>query len=462
MNPTAAMKQREEMPMNDAVHGDTAPLRRCCRFVCVAAALATGALIAAVPHRARAQDSASADRCPAAVQDAALPPLDRTPVLLRVLQPSIEPVPATDGLIHLAYVAQVTNTRGKAAEILNVVAVDPLADFAPTGRNIEVDVEGNDVTGKVRHFPAVAADLATDPEAEPEPKFFTRVPGQRGGFMLFDVTYTDPAQIPRLLAHAITVAIPVGQPGVQSLTDPVPVGCVPLAVLHPPLVGHGWTAFGGCCTTAEYHRDAIGPVNGDLKTPEHFAIDFVQLGPNNSCCNGPPQALSSWWGYGTPVLAAAKGVVVEAVDGMPDQQPPGTVTPLPLSKVTGNHVIEDIGAGRFVEYTHLKPGSIPAGVRPGARLRAGDLIGRVGSSGNSDLPHMHFQVMDRPSTLDAHGLPFVFDTQLLEGHAPDILADSVVANIISGAPVPIDRTGAGLRRDLMPARNDVFGYNLSQ
>ena len=93
-----------EMPMNDAVHVDTAPLRRCCRFVCVAAALATGALIAAVPHRARAQDSASEDQCRAAVQDAAhFPPLDRTPVLLRVLQPSIEPVPATDGLIHLAH-----------------------------------------------------------------------------------------------------------------------------------------------------------------------------------------------------------------------------------------------------------------------------------------------------------------------------------------------------------------------
>jgi hypothetical protein len=37
-----------------------------------------------------------------------------------------------------------------------------------------------------------------------------------------------------------------------------------------------------------------------------------------------------------------------------------------------------------------------------------------------------------------------------------------VVDLAGGAPVPIDRTGAGLRRDQMPAGNGVFGYNLSQ
>jgi hypothetical protein len=432
------------------------------RFACMVTLLAAASSIDASQARAAGEDTQTGgDRCPVAVQEAAHPPVNRTPVLLRVLQPSVEPVPATDGLIHLAYVAQVTNIRRQAAEILDVVAVDPLADFAATGRNIEVDAEGNDVTGKVKRF---RPPERTDPEAEPEPKFSTRLPAESGGVMLFDVTYPGLDQIPRLLAHAITVAIPVGQPGVRSLTNPVPVGCVPLAVLHPPLVGHGWTAFNGCCTTAEYHRDAIVADNGDLLTPEHFAIDFLQLGPNNSCCSGPPQALSSWWGYGTPVLAAAHGVVVEVVDGLPDQTTPGTITPLPLANLAGNHVIEDIGGGRYVEYAHLKPGTIPAGVRKGAVLSPGELIGRVGNSGNSDLPHMHFQVMDRPSPFDAQGLPFVFDTQLLEGHAPELqsLGDLQFAKVLSGAPVPIDRTGAGVKRNLMPARNDIFGYNLSR
>ena len=434
---------------------------------CVVAALGVGALVATVPRCAKAEDSAQArrDRCAAALRDAARPTDNFTPVTLRVLMPSIEPVPTTDGLINLSYVAQVTNTGGpeganlrpirrEPADILEVVAVDPLADFAATGRNVQVDGEGNDVAGKVMRF-------GSSSNAPGTVSFITRLPAESGGLMLFDITYSDPTQVPRLLAHAVTIAIPVGSPSILALTDPVPVGCVPLAVVHPPLVGHGWTAIGGCCTAAMYHRDSIQPVNGDLKPAEHFAIDFMQLGPNNSARNGPFEALSSWWGYGTPVLAVAPGVVAEVVDGMPDQTPVGTVTDAQTpTTAAGNHVIEDIGAGRYVFYAHLKPGSIPARVRKGAVLRPGELIGRLGNSGNSTAPHMHFQLMNHPSDLNATGLPFVFDTQLLEGRLTEDQAGTVPGG--ETITTPIDRTGAGVKRDLMPTRNDVSGYNLSR
>jgi murein DD-endopeptidase MepM/ murein hydrolase activator NlpD len=97
-------------------------------------------------------------------------------------------------------------------------------------------------------------------------------------------------------------------------------------------------------------------------------------------------------------------------------------------------------------------------VREGAHLRAGDLIGRLGNSGNTGEPHLHFQVMDRPSFLDDTALLFVFDTQLLEGTVTTE-ADGILT---SGAPVPIDRTGAGQQRNRMPLALQVFGYNLSQ
>jgi len=228
--------------------------------------------------------------------------------------------------------------------------------------------------------------------------------------------------------------------------------------LHPPLVGHGWIAGNGCCSFINSHRGAILPVNGVLQAPEQFAIDYLQLGPNGACCNGPPEALRSWWGYDTPILAATPGVVVEVVDGMPDQQPVGTVNNVTPATAGGNSVIEDIGSGRYVAYGHLKPGTIPASIRQGTPLTTGELIGRLGNSGNSDAPHLHFQVMDGPSFLDATSLPFVFDSQLLEGR----VSQNAVAELAGGAPVPIDRTGAGLRRNVMPAGNGVFGYNLSQ
>ena len=53
----------------------------------------------------------------------------------------------------------------------------------------------------------------------------------------------------------------------------------------------------------------------------------------------------------------------------------------------------------------------------------------------------------------------MFDAQLLEGSVSEA---EVVDGILRGVAVRIDRTGAGVRRNLMPARNGVFGYNLSQ
>jgi hypothetical protein len=447
--------------------------RRTCRrrLACIAATLTVGCLIIAttVPHRVRAQVAAEAgddaqaarmDRCSRIPPGTEHPPANFTPVTLQVLQRSVEPVPATDGLIHLVYAAQVTNLQTTPADIVSVMPVDPSAGFAPTGRNLVMDAEGRYVAGKVRLFGAPPGDSSPvgGPEAESAQNFTTRVPPGGTGVMFFDVTYTDPASIPRLLAHAITLAAPDGGPGTPALTNPVPVGCLPLAVLQPPLMGRGWTAFGGCCTFAAYHRDQVQPINGVLKVGQQFAIDFEQVGPNGSCCDGPHEVVESWWGYNTPVLAAAPGVVVEAVDGMPDQQPVGTIKDVDLANAGGNRVIVDIGGGRYVAYGHLRPGSIPARVREGARLRAGELIGRVGNSGNSSAPHLHLQVMDSPSIVDATGLPFVFASQLLEGRVPE----GVEPDFDKGAVVAIDRTDAGLRRDLMPSRHQVFGFNLSR
>ncbi len=446
----------------------------------VLAALSVGALFAAaVPQRAQAEDSsvqlasqagAAADQwCSRIPPGFGHPPPQVFSPTLQVLQRSVEPVPVTDGLIHLPYLALVTNTLPQPVQIVSVVPVDPLAGFSPTGRNLIMDLQGRDVAGKVELFVTSPADtLPPDPEEpEPVPGFSTSVPGGNSGRMFFDVTYTAPDQVPSLLAHAITLASPDGGgPGTPALTDPVPVGCLKLAVLHPPLVGHGWIAFEGCCTSAAYHRDTLLPVNGVLQAGQQFAIDFELAGPNNACCNGPPEALRSWWGYDTPVLAAAPGVVVSVVDGLPDQDPVLMIKPpAAVLDYAGNMVVEDIGGGRFVTYAHLKPGTIPAAVRQGAPLSTGQLIGHVGNSGNSAAPHLHFQVQDGPVYIDAVGLPFVFDTQLFEGRVPEQIVTSLTmpdADWFRGVPLTIDRTGAGVRRGQMPERNGMFGYNLSR
>lgn len=46
------------------------------------------------------------------------------------------------------------------------------------------------------------------------------------------------------------------------------------------------------------------------------------------------------------------------------------------------------------------------------------MIGRVGNSGNTSAPHLHLQAMDRPSSLDANGLPYVFERFRIVGFDP--------------------------------------------
>jgi murein DD-endopeptidase MepM/ murein hydrolase activator NlpD len=67
----------------------------------------------------------------------------------------------------------------------------------------------------------------------------------------------------------------------------------------------------------------------------------------------------------------------------------------------------DLGAGRYALYAHLRAGSIT--VKPGDRVKRGQSIARVGNSGNTLAPHLHFHVMDTPSPLASNGLPYAID-----------------------------------------------------
>jgi murein DD-endopeptidase MepM/ murein hydrolase activator NlpD len=55
---------------------------------------------------------------------------------------------------------------------------------------------------------------------------------------------------------------------------------------------------------------------------------------------------------------------------------------------------------------HLQKGSIC--VSEGQDVKAGMPLGRVGHSGNSTGPHLHFQLMDSPNLFTAKGLPCAF------------------------------------------------------
>jgi Peptidase family M23 len=132
------------------------------------------------------------------------------------------------------------------------------------------------------------------------------------------------------------------------------------------------------------------------------------------------------YGWGQPVHAAVDGVVVQAMDGVPERRWLHPVREswaavkttvgvarhgLDPARVAGNHVITATG-GTYALYAHLAPGSVA--VTRGQRVRAGEVLGRVGHSGNSTAPHLHFHLMDSPDPLQARGVPCAFAAYLVE------------------------------------------------
>ena len=103
--------------------------------------------------------------------------------------------------------------------------------------------------------------------------------------------------------------------------------------------------------------------------------------------------------------------VLVGAPSFPDRVPGRLPDGLPIDEADGNFVILDIGGGAYALYAHMQPGSVR--VSAGDRVRRGDQIGKVGNSGNSQAPHLHFQVMDAPAGLASNGIPYVFDAFLV-------------------------------------------------
>lgn len=76
---------------------------------------------------------------------------------------------------------------------------------------------------------------------------------------------------------------------------------------------------------------------------------------------------------GTPVFATADGVIDRADAG---------------SSGYGNHIVIQHGYGYETLYGHLSRYNC----RPGKKVKRGDIIGYVGSTGRSQAPHLHYEV----------------------------------------------------------------------
>lgn len=237
--------------------------------------------------------------------------------------------------------------------------------------------------------------------------------GGQHGIVFIGLVLADPAGPPLRLKHRIYTSLatdgtdPSGAPRRWMLeTGPVPVGTTPL-VLSAPVRGEGWLAGNALSNDAD-HRRALIPIGGRAGIAQRYAIDWVRIGPNGLLTRDAGAGNAGYFGYDEPVLAAADGRVALVRDGIPENVPfaEDTAVPVTLDTAAGNCIMLEVG-GAYLLYGHLRPGSIV--VRPGDPVRRGQVLARVGNSGQSDAPHLHFHVSDTPISLGGEGLAYVFE-----------------------------------------------------
>ena len=341
----------------------------------------------------------------------------------------------SDGRTRLAYELHLPNAMTLPATVSAVEARDP-----SSGATL-IRLTGPSLLA--------AMSLPTSPDTPS-----VVLPPSTVGVVWLDISLANKADVPAFVMHQMEIAAVPGVPA-SSLSFQgarVAVDRRPPVVVGPPLTGPGWPALGSCCDGP--HRRALMPIAGRSYLGQRFAIDVNQLDAQNRPGVGDPKLPASFPTFGQPVLAVADARVVVAVDRYKDLKVDEPREDMTNETEGGNRVVLDLGNGRFAGYGHLQAGSVA--VKPGQRVRRGQQIAKAGSSGTDGGPHLHFQVMDRPSLLLADGLPFAFDSFVLTGQGPPLA--QAVKYYETLEPMPINTTNAGPRRHAFPLASEVLEF----
>jgi peptidase M23-like protein len=199
----------------------------------------------------------------------------------------------------------------------------------------------------------------------------------------------------------VTVADMKGRQADQTLRLPIQYYRQKTALIFPfrgrGVVGQDWITNGG---------------HGGYWN--QFALDVGGLDQNYATQKNDANENSSDAGWGREILAPAAGTVTYARNDVPDNPHPGdlpdtstyTTQHDPIMAFLGNCVIIDHGNAEYSVLMHLQQGSVTVTV--GERVAVGQVVGRMGNSGDASGPHLHYQLQSGPEVFRDQSVPFRF------------------------------------------------------
>ncbi len=181
--------------------------------------------------------------------------------------------------------------------------------------------------------------------------------------------------------------------------------CPPYSVdLEFPLRGGEFcVVHGGANETVNHHYSV---------SAQKYALDIVQT--NNLGLRSAkflPENVADFYIYGAPVHSPCDGVVLDAIDQYNDQIP----GQMDAEHIAGNYLtITKSDSDIVILLAHLMKGSLL--VKKGERVQKGQILAKVGNTGNTSEPHLHIHSFLNHTgdfLFTGKGIPMKFQGQFL-------------------------------------------------
>ena len=238
-------------------------------------------------------------------------------------------------------------------------------------------------------------------------------PGEK--IVLFNPLHSWAADLP-LGRMRVDIALDSGEASQKyhAALDLRPVRYENKSSLILPVTGRAFVHDGHDYYSHHRRLDVTGGMTtaiGVTTNMTRYAYDFVIVDEAGRMFRGDGEKNEDWYGFGTPIVAPAAGVVVAMSDGQPDNTRSKKNLQMSMEGFMknhqlpfGNYAIIDHRNGEYSFFAHFRNGSVK--VKTGDTVIQGQKIGEMGFSGDAFLVHLHYQLQRNDHW--GEGLPSYF------------------------------------------------------